>query len=84
MSDIAYRKATEILSNPKRWVADEGNRLIVIYQERDTTFLIGSITKTNPPYLDDGIVNSLWFSNVESAKRYARNEMYVESRFKKS
>lgn len=81
---MAYDKAAEILQNPERWVADEGSRLVVVYMEKDTTFSLGVITKNNPPYLVDGIVNMLWFPNVESAKRYARNEMFVEGRFKKA
>lgn len=82
---LAYKRAAEILNNPERWVADEGgSRIVVVYQNRLDNYSIAEIMNSNPPYLTETIDNTLWFRTLDSARRYARREMYVEARFKKA
>jgi len=63
----AYDSAQEILSNPERWVADEGHRFVVVYKDAGQ-FGLAEIENVNPPYLTDSIDNKLWFQTLESAK----------------
>ncbi|WP_137743337.1 hypothetical protein [Robertmurraya siralis] len=61
----------------EKWVLESGSETITITKEHDSFFTV------HTDHWSDTLTNSLWFPSYQSARRYVREEMYIEGRFKK-
>ena len=61
-----------------KWELKLNSETITITEERENYFTIHTDNFT------DDVTNSLWFPSYRSARKYVREGMYVEGRFKKT
>lgn len=81
---VAYRNAEEILDNPNRWECDEGSNKAVIFIDEAGSFRICRLSPDGDKwYVNGNLDYSLWFKTYAAARKYGKDEMFVEGSFKK-
>lgn len=61
----------------KKWQLETDRETITIMEERENYFTV------HTDHWSDTLTNTLWFPSYQSARKYVREELYVEGRFKK-
>lgn len=79
------REVEEIFRNFPRWELEDGNLLHIIYEEESGNFRIASINSwdNDEAWINSKLDSSLWFKSYSSARKYFKDEVFVEGKFKK-
>jgi len=60
-----------------KWKLETNSETIIITEEDKNYFTV------HTDHWSDTITNTLWFPSYQSARKYVKEEMHVEGRFKK-